>query len=135
MATTGNWIGTDTHDGGIYYTTLGLNTDVLEFRSGYEAGASTGNCSRPTSIWKNGIFQTRYGCNWPGNVTFTFVADPQKYDCINGVCISSNIYDTPGIYESLEACQSACTSSSECPEGYECVSVESTQQLKDCICS
>lgn len=30
------------------------------------------------------------------------------YDCINGVCVLATVYNTPGQYASLSACQSAC---------------------------
>jgi len=59
-----------------------------------------------------------------------------RYDCINGACLQSTTYKTPGIYNSLQECEQGCSVNSDgCPEGYECVSIESTQQLKDCICS
>ncbi|WP_413176508.1 hypothetical protein [Anabaena azotica] len=111
MTIPGIWIAKDTFDGGEYWQSPGFDTDILEFRSGYELGASTAGCSRPTSIWKNDIFQTRYGCNWLGDVTFTFKPDsiPEtKYDCINGLCVSSTTYNTPGFYQSLEQCEVNC---------------------------
>lgn len=57
-----------------------------------------------------------------------------RYDCINGECVDELVYGTPGQFASLTECQSSCGSPG-CAEGYECVSIESTQQLKDCICS
>lgn len=56
-----------------------------------------------------------------------------KYDCLNGQCINSNTYNTPGIYSSLENCQSNCAKNS-CPDGYECVEIASTEKLRKCIC-
>lgn len=31
-----------------------------------------------------------------------------RFDCINGECINSDTYDTPGNYASLEECQAQC---------------------------
>lgn len=56
-----------------------------------------------------------------------------KYDKINGVCVPASTYNTAGIYQSLEECQ-ASFSSEGCPEGWECVNVEDTQKLRDCLC-
>jgi hypothetical protein len=33
------------------------------------------------------------------------------YDCLNGSCIARSNYNTPGIYNSLSACQASCTGS------------------------
>lgn len=32
----------------------------------------------------------------------------QQYDCINGTCIPSTNYNTPGLYSSLSECETAC---------------------------
>ncbi|NJO61351.1 MAG: hypothetical protein HC836_24780 [Richelia sp. RM2_1_2] len=34
--------------------------------------------------------------------------DSNKYDCINGACIKSDVYNTPGIYNDIEECEIAC---------------------------
>lgn len=31
-----------------------------------------------------------------------------RFDCLNGVCISSAQYKTPGVFETLDQCQTAC---------------------------
>lgn len=70
------------------------------------------------------------------NVRRLFIpnAPPQiKYDCINGVCLPSTDYGTPGFYLDLASCQAACGQSS-CPDGYECVETASTEKLRKCIC-
>ncbi len=139
MATAGTWKGTDTYDGGVYYSTKGLSSDTLEFRTGYEPGASTAQCSRPTSIWKNGVFQSRYGCNWPGNLTFAFTPNPSvSYDCINGACIAKTTYNTPGIHQSLSDCEVTCGTgcSGKCLSNSEWASIEGLgNQLKSTNCS
>lgn len=33
----------------------------------------------------------------------------QRYDCLNGSCVISTQYDTPGAFNSLVECQSTCT--------------------------
>lgn len=42
-----------------------------------------------------------------GNCTACLVVG-DLYDCINGACIKNSVYNTPGIYTSLEQCQSEC---------------------------
>lgn len=32
----------------------------------------------------------------------------ERYDCINGSCVSAELYGSPGIYESLPACEQNC---------------------------
>ncbi|MEH2119021.1 hypothetical protein [Nostoc sp.] len=44
-----------------------------------------------------------------------------KYDCINGQCISSTQYKTPGIYQSLADCQAVCANGGSCGQGKQCV--------------
>lgn len=44
----------------------------------------------------------------------TSVNPNQKFDCLNGGCIPSVTYKTPGFYASLAACQSGCAKNSDC---------------------
>lgn len=32
----------------------------------------------------------------------------KKHDCLNGACVESKEYKTPGLYQSLEECETAC---------------------------
>lgn len=32
----------------------------------------------------------------------------QKYDCLNGVCVTQETYDSPGLYASVAECEQAC---------------------------
>jgi len=44
------------------------------------------------------------------------------YDCVNGNCVESSQYNTPGIYNSLANCQAVCgVSSTDCPPGKVCL--------------
>jgi hypothetical protein len=52
----------------------------------------------------------------------------QKCDCLNGGCITSTTYNTPGKYANLAACQSGCAKDSTC-DG-ECVSASSIAALQ-----
>jgi hypothetical protein len=81
------------------------------------------------------IFSTRTNqqiaiwlCSSSANFTLTSkvftpeaACSSQAYDCINGNCIRTNVYNTAGLYASLTACQAVCGSTGNpCPTGYEC---------------
>ena len=36
------------------------------------------------------------------------------YDCVNGGCVPKVTYNTPGVFETLAACQSGCAQNSTC---------------------
>ncbi|AFY94632.1 hypothetical protein [Chamaesiphon minutus] len=40
-----------------------------------------------------------------------------SYDCVNGDCLEATVYDTPGIYQTLQECQGDC-GGGNCPENY-----------------
>lgn len=44
----------------------------------------------------------------PGTATIELLQDLRKYDCINGACITTETYNTPGLYQSLSDCELAC---------------------------
>lgn len=66
------------------------------------------------------------------------------WDCINGNCVKNSQYNTPGIYQSLEECQSSCGNSSPtcappnvcidpnnyCPPGKVCISQSEWSQIE-----
>jgi hypothetical protein len=61
-----------------------------------------------------------------------------SYDCINGACISKVIYNTPGMYESLEVCETACGTgcSGKCISNSDWVQIEGlANKLKQKNCS
>ncbi|MEH2001105.1 MAG: hypothetical protein V7L00_20540 [Nostoc sp.] len=47
--------------------------------------------------------------------------DNDKYDCINGNCVVSSQYKTPGIYTGLATCQAVCANGGACAAGKQCV--------------
>lgn len=51
-----------------------------------------------------------------------------SFDCLNGGCVGSGLYGTPGVYQSLAACQSGCAKNSTCTG--ECVSSEELAALQ-----
>lgn len=51
-----------------------------------------------------------------------------KFDCINNACIKSDKYETPGLYESLEECETVC---GEKGCSGECISNKKWSQIKD----
>ncbi len=69
------------------------------------------NCGRAVDIIsaKDGriIFQGITCNSYIRNIVFTFTADINKYDSINGVCEQASKYGTPGFYESKETCELA----------------------------
>lgn len=54
-------------------------------------------------------------------VSESFVPNSEKYDCLNGTCVGSTRYKTPGIYKSLVDCQAVCANGGACSEGKQCV--------------
>ncbi|MEH2164561.1 MAG: hypothetical protein V7K38_26795 [Nostoc sp.] len=63
----------------------------------------------------------------PGSINVTVTSSSNsclnvtKYDCINGQCIQSSTYETPGIYQSLADCQAVCANGGACASGKKCV--------------
>lgn len=61
-----------------------------------------------------------------------------SYDCINGACIPKTTYNTPGIYNSLEDCETSCGTgcSGKCIPNSEWATIEGlSSQLKQRNCS
>jgi hypothetical protein len=52
----------------------------------------------------------------------------QKHDCVNGYCLPSATYGTPGIFANLAACESGCAKNSNCTG--ECVSADELAALQ-----
>jgi hypothetical protein len=80
----------------------------------------------------NGILTGPNYAYHPSGVTITLVGCDdnanQKCDCINGGCLPSKIYNTPGKYANLAACESGCAKDSNC-DG-ECVSAAEISALQ-----
>jgi hypothetical protein len=65
-------------------------------------------------------------------------SDTIYYDCINGACTLNSVYNTPGFYASLSACEVACGSgcSGKCISNSEWAQIEGlANQLKNKNCS
>lgn len=61
-----------------------------------------------------------------------------QYDCVNGGCIKKSVYNTPGLYESLDDCQLACGTgcSGKCISNADWAQIEGlSNQLKNRNCS
>lgn len=89
-------------------------------------------CSQPKSIFSScdGRMLTGLSCNASiGTYSFTFIPGPNckpgedgnTYDCLNGQCVTSSKYTTPGIYKSLADCQAVCANGGACGSGKQCV--------------
>ncbi len=45
-----------------------------------------------------------------------------KYDCVNGNCVQSTTYNTPGFFDNLSDCQNNCsTNTNSCNSPFECI--------------
>ena len=73
----------------------------------------------------------------PNSECLNCVPSIKKYDCINGECQDSLLYNTPGLYGTMEECLSNCCndsdSDSQCPQGSDCVIIEDTETLKNLL--
>lgn len=62
----------------------------------------------------------------------------EKYDCINGACTANTTYGTPGIYQTLSECETACGTgcSGKCISNSDWSQIEGlANQLKQSNCS
>ncbi|BAY21692.1 hypothetical protein NIES2100_14490 [Calothrix sp. NIES-2100] len=135
----GSWTIISSYQGNNYsYTFSGYELDypALQCQSGkdYLVSQVRGNLE----LW------TSSGCNVQPIVSTSFVKDDPncgvatKYDCINGACIPSTTYSTPGIYANLEACEVACGTgcSGVCISNSDWAKIEGlSSQLKNKNCS
>ena len=60
---------------------------------------------------------------------FFFCNDKNRYDCLNGNCVLSNLHNGRGVYDSLAECEAVCGSDSGC--NGECVGKGKIAQLKN----
>jgi hypothetical protein len=77
----------------------------------------------------DGATEVLFSCYTVGSLTITPlpVAANEKYDCINGGCIPTRTYNTPGAYANLADCQGGCAKNSICTG--ECVSTDELAAL------
>ena len=82
----------------------------------YHIGFNRGDTSRPAmASYDISVVSGPSQCNSPVIIT--------RYDCINGVCVSSSTFSTTGIYSTLEECQGNCGGGNICPPGMVCLPV------------
>jgi hypothetical protein len=89
---------------------FGNNIQVIKL-----SGDADGYCSYLTEYI---VSATSANCN--GN----------EYDCINGSCVNSSVYGTPGNYSTLQECQSACGNGNTNNCDGECVSAAKMAALE-----
>jgi hypothetical protein len=87
---------------------------------------------------KNGVKHPNadYWSFYPATLTVTYsgcdndspTSPNQPCDCVNGGCVPKATYSTPGKYDSLAACQSACAKDSPC--NGECISAAEIAALQ-----
>ena len=104
---------------------VAANTRCADYNSGFQllklSGEVDGYCAYPDEA----IVSSTSICT-------------QKYDCLNGGCVTKETYSTPGLYASLEACQSICGVPPTPPCDGECVSnaqIAALQQAANIITS
>ncbi|MEH2307003.1 hypothetical protein [Nostoc sp.] len=123
-----------------YKTLVGTTTDPSNVTSSIE---SVGYC-RPgdfrLNVYVNGAFIGNDGGTlWlDAHLTFEDDSPPLKYDCVNGACVGYTMYNTPGIYPTLSACEQACGTgcSGKCVSNSDWAQIEGLSgQLKNRNCS
>lgn len=121
----GDYIGEMIPDGGGFGPCPGVTQFVIRARN-----PGTGDIiSNGRSVTCHNLIFKRYENSCP----------PSKYDCINGECKESTIYDTPGIYNSLSECEINCGSqgcSGKCIPNADWTAIQNlSNQLKNKNCS
>lgn len=77
--------------------------------------------------WRGGSLSLEYECD-----------DDTKHDCINGACVLSEKYNTPGFYRNLSECETACGKgcSGKCLSNKDWQTIESlASKLKQINCN
>ncbi|WP_109010069.1 hypothetical protein [Nostoc commune] len=78
-------------------------------------------------------YSTRYDSGYYGAC-----CDSKQYDCINGACTNKSTYNTPGLYQTLSDCETACGTgcSGKCISNSDWAQIENLSgQLKSRNCS
>lgn len=97
---------------------------------GWNAGSAAVSKGRVTAISSECVDcnrNTPAGFVEPG----AGVSPDQRFDCINGNCLPSVTYNTPGFYANQSACQSGCAKNSNC--NGECVSAADMARLNQVV--
>lgn len=103
----------------LYIDGQNLGGSGYEYRAGTQQVAEVPRAT-PTSGFQS--FGSCSGCEEPL---------PKNYDCLNGNCIESTVYETPGLYRTLEECQIVCgtVTNNECPPGHVCLTTSEFSQI------
>jgi hypothetical protein len=118
-------VGTAPGSCGVVLIINGANTGIGERSAQWFDVSTTGHEIPP-----------EYGTNY-GN-SCTPAPTPIKHDCINGACLPKATYNTPGIYNSLSECQTACGTgcSGQCISNSDWAQIEGlADKLKQKNCS
>jgi hypothetical protein len=122
-----------TAEGGSCATGLGLgNLASITLDGIWTLGGATA-CGRSwLSVFQNGVRHPNPDyLFYPPTATVVYTgcgAQYDKCDCVNGGCVPSTTYNTPGKYANLAACESGCGKDSPC-DG-ECVSTAQIAALQ-----
>jgi hypothetical protein len=122
-----------TGEGGSCTTGLGLGNLVTYTLAGIWTMGSFSACGHSwVALYQNGVKHpdSNY-LFYPPTATIAYAGcgnSVGKYDCVNGGCVNSATYSTPGIFATLAACQSGCAKNSTCTG--ECVSAEDLANLQ-----
>jgi hypothetical protein len=120
-------------EGGNCNTGLGLGNFSTYTLSGVWTLGSASACGRTwTALFQNGVKHPNANyLFYPPTATISYSgcgATYDKCDCLNGGCVPSATYNTPGKYANLAACMSGCGKDSPC-DG-ECVSAAELAALQ-----
>ncbi|MEH1838129.1 MAG: hypothetical protein V7L20_05075 [Nostoc sp.] len=120
-------VGTVPGSCGVVQVINGVNTGVGAKELNFIPVAQVGAYPIPPE------YSTRYDSGYYGAC-----CDPKQYDCINGACLTSDKYSTPGLYPSLSDCEIACGTgcSGKCISNSDWAQIEGLSgQLKNRNCS
>lgn len=108
------WLRNSASPGGAYFTPAANYVGLLQSHEWWTTAGSITLCRTAAQLSAAiaGSHGTRGSCSGCLDL-------PAKYDCVNGSCVLATQHDTPGIYSSLEDCQSTCQTA--CALGQICV--------------
>lgn len=99
--------------------------------SGYVYRTGTTSLSVVANAFQTPNYQSFGSC-------YNCFVEEKKYDCVNAACTESEKYNTPGIYQSMSECETACGTgcSGQCIPNDEWSQIQSlANQLKNKNCS
>lgn len=109
------WVKNSESPGGNYYSPASNGVNIPAYSSWWTTAGSIISCATQTDVTAassgRGTGGSCSGC----------LNQNQKYDCLNGQCVVSTQYSTPGTYANLADCQAACANGGACAEGKQCI--------------